>query len=367
MSDPPDKGLSRYRKKRDPSTTTEPFDAEPPRRGGSTRRGHFVVHCHSARALHYDLRIQVGGVLQSFAVPKGPSLAIEDKRLAVRTEPHPLRYLDFEGVIPEGNYGAGAMIVWDRGRVSYPRDTAEDGLGAGALSFELDGFKLKGRFSLVRPSRQTSSQQDQWLLIKRDDVFADEGEIVNEHPRSVLSGLTVDELARANTLYDDAYQSALELGAEKGEVAASRTVPMLCSLDDVAVDRSGWLYELKLDGVRILAERRGTEARLFYRTHRPATASFPEVVEALRTLLPDRVVLDGEIITLDDAGHPSFQRLSSRIHARKAGDIRFLRDAVPVVFVVFDILNLGDLDLRPLSLLDRKALLGRVVRGSGVI
>jgi len=362
-----DKGLTQYRKKRDPSKTTEPFEAEPSRRGGATRRGRFVVHCHSARALHYDLRLQVGGVLQSFAVPKGPSLDVEDKRLAIQTEPHPLRYLSFEGVIPDGNYGAGAMIVWDRGRVSYPRDTAEDGLDKGALSFELDGFKLKGRFSLVRPSKQRGDQRNQWLLMKRDDGFTSDADVIATRPRSVLSGLTVEELRDAERLYQKACDNALELGAKKGAVQASRLTPMLCTLDDVPVDRPGWLYELKLDGVRILAERRDTEARLFYRTHRPATASFPEVVEALKTLLARDVVLDGEIITFDDAGHPSFQKLASRIHARRSGDIGFLRDAVPVIFVVFDILSLGNLDLRTLPLIDRKAVLEDVLRGAGVI
>jgi len=362
-----DKGLSQYRKKRDPSKTTEPFEAEPARRGGETRRGRFVVHCHSARALHYDLRIQVGGVLQSFAVPKGPSLDVEDKRLAIQTEPHPLRYLNFEGVIPDGNYGAGPMIVWDRGRVSYPRDAAEEGLAKGALSFELDGFKLKGRFSLVRPSKQRGDQQNQWLLMKRDDAFAGDTDIIAERPLSVLSGLTVEERRDAERLYEEACDKARQLGAKKGKVQASRLTPMLCTLDDVPVDRPDWLYELKLDGVRILAERRDTEARLFYRTHRSATASFPEIIEALKTLLARNVVLDGEIITFDDVGHPSFQKLASRIHARRPGDIRFLRNAVPVVFVVFDILSLGDLDLRSLALLHRKAVLAKVIRGAGVI
>jgi len=369
LSKPGDKGLSRYRKKRDPTKTTEPFEAEPARSGvGATKRGRFVVHCHDASRLHYDLRLQVGGVLESFAVPKGPSLRLEDKRLAIHTEAHPLRYLDFEGVIPEGNYGAGAMIVWDRGRVSYPKDTAEDGLRNGALSLVLDGFKLKGRFSLVRPSKQEGSGQDQWLLIKRDDAFASDEDIVEAKPRSVLSGMTVGELGNSEGLYDDARREAARLGAREESVLAGKLTPMLCSLDDAPVDRSGWIYELKLDGVRILAEKRDSEARLFYRTHRPATASFPEVVEALKSLLAEEVILDGEIITFGDDGLPSFQKLGSRIHARKPGDIRFLRDAVPVVFVAFDILQLGSYDLRPLPLLARKALLQRVLRGgAGVI
>jgi bifunctional non-homologous end joining protein LigD len=329
---------------------------------GPTKRGRFVVHCHDASRLHYDLRIQVGGVLESFAIPKGPSVRLDDKRLAVHTEAHPLRYLDFEGVIPEGNYGAGAMIVWDRGRVSYPKDTAEEGLEKGALSIDLDGFKLKGRFSLVRP-KSSVDDTDAWLLIKRDDAFASDEDITDEKPRSVLSGMTVEELSEAPELYQAVIEEAKKLGAERDEVLASKLTPMLATLDDAPVDRPGWVYELKLDGVRILAERRGSEARLFYRTGRQATASFPEVVEGLRSLLAEDVILDGEIITFDDVGKPSFQRLGRRIHATKAGDIRFLRDTVPVVFVVFDVIALGGYDLRSLSLLERKALLERVLPG----
>lgn len=368
MSKPRDKGLSQYRKKRDPSKTTEPFEAELAHRGTATKRGRFVVHCHDASRLHYDLRIQVGSVLESFAVPKGPSLRLDDKRLAVHTEAHPLRYLDFEGVIPEGNYGAGAMIVWDRGRVSYPRDPAEQGLEKGALSFDLDGFKLKGRFSLVRPSKKQDDHQNQWLLIKRDDGLAIDEDITEARPRSVLSGMTVQELGDAERLYDEAIEEAVSAGATKGSVTASRLTPMLCTLEDISVDRAGWIYELKLDGVRILAERHDNEARLFYRTHRPATASFPEVVEALKSLLAADVVLDGEIITFDEEGLPSFQKLGRRIHARRAGDIHFLRDATPVVFIAFDILRLGEHDLRKVPLLERKALLNKVIPGgAGII
>jgi bifunctional non-homologous end joining protein LigD len=326
------------------------------------------VHCHDASRRHYDLRIQVGGALESFAVPKGPSLRIDEKRLAVRTEAHPLRYLDFEGVIPEGNYGAGPMIVWDRGRVSYLKHAAEEGLDEGALSLDLDGFKLRGKFSLVRPSKQRGGNTDQWLLIKRDDLFASDEDVTDLKPRSVLSGMTVEELAHADALYETACAEAEKLGAERVPLRASRLTPMLCKLDEPRVDRPGWIYELKLDGVRILAERSGSEARLFYRTHRSATASFPEVVEALRTLLAKDVIIDGEILTFDERGLPSFQKLGSRIHARKAADIRFLRDAVPVVFVAFDLLKLGEYDLRGLSLLDRKRLLHQVLRGGeGII
>ncbi len=367
LSRDPDDKLFRYRKRRDPAATTEPFEAHVPLHGGPTRRGHFVVHCHSARALHYDLRLQVGSVLQSFAIPKGPSLRAEDKRLAVQTEPHPLRYLDFEGVIPEGSYGAGAMIVWDRGRVAFPKDPAEQGLQQGALSFELDGFKLKGRFSLVRTAERRREGSPEWLLIKRQDAFANDDDIVRSRPRSVLSGLTVQELANADSLYQTLLEEVAHSGATKARVRASRLSPMLCTSADAPLHRAGWIYELKLDGVRILAERHDGDARLFYRTHRAATASFPEIVDALRTLLAKDVVLDGEIVSFDARGRPSFQKLGSRVQARRASQLRLLRDAVPVVFVVFDILSLGDYDLRALPLARRKQILGRVLPDGGLI
>ena len=326
-----------------------------------------MVHCHDARNLHWDLRIQVGGVLQSFAVPKGPSLDPSQKRLAVHTEPHPLGYLTFEGVIPEGNYGAGAMIVWDTGRVLYPKQTAEEGLTEGALSIELSGFKLKGRFSLVRPKKQTGKEKNQWLLIKREDAHVSDVDIIEQSPRSVLSGLTVEELPRLDELKAETEKTAKRLGAEPGELHAGRVTPMLCALEGAPVTAPDWLYELKLDGVRILAERSGPDARLFYRTHRSATAVFPEILAALKALPVDRAILDGEIVTFDDRGLPSFQRLAQRLHARKATEIAFMRDAIPVVYAVFDILSLGDYDTRKLPLSERKQLLQEVVRGKGVI
>lgn len=306
-------------------------------------------------------------MLQSFAVPKGPSLDPTQKRLAVHTEPHPLSYLSYEGVIPEGNYGAGAMIVWDTGRVLYPKQTAEEGLAEGALSIELTGFKLKGRFSLVRTARQDQKDKNQWLLIKREDAQVSDGDIVNELPRSVLSGLTAEELPALSEIKQGIVQAAEDLGGVEQELQAARITPMLCALEGAPLAGPEWLYELKLDGVRILAERRGQDARLFYRTHRPATATFPEIVEAVQALPVDDIVLDGEIITFDDQGVPSFQRLAQRLHATKATEVSFMRDAVPVVYAAFDVLSVGGLCVRKLPLTDRKSLLHKVVRGSGVI
>jgi bifunctional non-homologous end joining protein LigD len=168
--------LQRYRSKRDPARTTEPFSAERKGSARATRTGRFVVHRHMARREHYDLRIECGGTLQSFAVPRGPSLQPLDKRLAVHTENHPLEYLDFEAVIPEGNYGAGSMIVWDTGRIRYLETSAEEGIERGDLKFELSGFKLRGTFALVQTGKRKQrletgqGQQSDWLLIKKADA-----------------------------------------------------------------------------------------------------------------------------------------------------------------------------------------------------
>jgi bifunctional non-homologous end joining protein LigD len=374
MGDGRDKpGLDEYRRKRDPGRTTEPFS--PGRRSstGATRHGEFVVHLHAATRRHHDLRLQVGDGLASFAVPKGPSLRPSDKRLAVQTEAHPLEYLDFEQVIPEGNYGAGAMIVWDRGRVRYLETTAEQGLEKGKLDFELHGHKLRGRFALVRTSDRGGAQQDkdkpQWLLLKKTDAFSsNERDLVQQQPASVLSGLTVEELPRRHELADHLQRRAAELGGTEGRVASRRVTPMLCQADGNApLEADDWLYELKLDGVRILAERDGDEVTLSYRTRRAATASYPEIAEALRSMIPVRFVLDGEIVAFDETGRPSFQRLGRRIHASRPMDVRFAARAVPVVYVVFDLLELGGRDLRGLPLRDRKALLAELVRGPGLV
>src|SRR5215468_9106739 len=188
--------LRRYRAKRDPERTPEPFGGEPaPRALAPDAARGFVVQQHAARALHYDLRLEIDGVLVSWAIPKGPSLDPAQKRLAVQTEDHPLEYADFEGLIPAGNYGAGAMIVWDRG-VYRSRDghAPADGLAQGKLDLELEGHKLRGRFALVRTRRGAGRE---WLFFAKraaGAAAAADGELVTREPASVLSGLTVQEL-----------------------------------------------------------------------------------------------------------------------------------------------------------------------------
>jgi bifunctional non-homologous end joining protein LigD len=211
-----ERGLGRYRSKRNPGGTNEPFEPERLASSNETWGGQFVVHHQSATREHYDVRLQVGPVLLSFAVPRGPSLNPDDKRLAVQTEDHPLAYVDFEDVIPEGNYGAGAMIVWDIGQVRYLEQTAEAGLDKGKLDFELHGRKLRGRFALVETGKRQKPppKQRQWLLLKKSDVFVrKDGDITELEPESVLSGLTVAELPERAARGLELVREARELGA----------------------------------------------------------------------------------------------------------------------------------------------------------
>ena len=221
--------LEEYRRKRSADTTPEPFGEVPRlgRRGG----GMFVVQKHAATRLHYDFRLEMDGVLRSWAVPKGPSLNPADKRLSVMVEDHPLEYGDFEGIIPEGNYGAGEVIVWDRGvyRATDPPDDAAGGVRAGKIDIEMFGLKLKGGYALVRTSgrnphaREGRNEKPQWLLIKRHDEFASaEIDIVESRPRSVLSGLTIQELGGASGL-------ATSVAAELAEPARARIEGAACT------------------------------------------------------------------------------------------------------------------------------------------
>ncbi|HTU57585.1 MAG TPA: DNA polymerase ligase N-terminal domain-containing protein, partial [Polyangiales bacterium] len=310
--------LDSYREKRDPTRTNEPFGAEPmdsPKGTGATTAGRFVVHLHAATRRHYDLRIEVGGTLKSFAVPKGPSLVPLQKHLAMNTEDHPLEYLTFEAVIPAGNYGAGAMIVWDTGTIHYLETDAETGMAKGKLDFLLWGFKLRGRFALVEVKQKYGDKQRSWLLLKKADAYSREpSDVIVDEPHSVLSGMEVEELSHAQELAGKLRAQALKLGAAPGELRLDSTIPMRCAEGEGRLDNPKCLYELKLDGVRLLAERHGDQVQLRYRTRRNATALFPEIVRALSTLPVNRVILDGEIVAFDERGLPSFAQLAQRIH-----------------------------------------------------
>lgn len=368
-----DDALRRYREKRDPLSTNEPFGSEHRAPSRETRTGRFVVHLHDATRPHYDLRLQIGGTLKSFAVPRGPSLLAGDKKLAVLTEDHPLEYLEFEEIIPDGNYGAGAMIAWDIGRVRYLETSAERGLEIGKLDFELDGFKLHGRFALVATGRRKASgpgdkKGNEWLLIKKQDKFAHPpGDVLVEQPYSVLSGLTIVELAERERVVSELEAEAEALGAVRSPVDVTNAVPMLCALTGAELLDETRIYELKIDGVRIVADKHERAVALRYRNGRAASSSYPEIARAVASLSPGRVVLDGEVVAFDGEGRPSFQRIAPRIHAERPLDVRAAMAETPVSYLVFDLLVLNDLDLRALPLLARKSLLMKLVRGRGYV
>src|SRR5881409_78824 len=317
-------------------------------------RGLFVVHMHAARRLHWDLRLEMDGVLKSWAVPKGPSPNRADKRLAVHVEDHPLEYGDFEGIIPEGNYGAGAVIVWDRGRW-VPLEDPEAGMKTGKLLFELHGYKLKGRWTLVKLKRG----EKEWLLIKEKDGYVSANSALP--PESVLSGLTVEELKAGK---DRAAPVLKELGrikAPRRAVTVDEAEPMLAETREQPFSKPGWLFELKLDGYRVRAGREQGEARLLTRKGNDISAAFPELARALAALPFEGFILDAELVVPDEAGRPSFQRLQNRVRVSRGLEVRRGAVETPAVLYVFDLLAFEGYDLRPLPLEQRKALLEQIV------
>jgi bifunctional non-homologous end joining protein LigD len=357
MPHTPDR-LSPYRAKRSLDRTPEPAGS-PPLESGEEQGGLFVVHKHAARRLHYDLRLEMEGVLRSWAVPKGPSFDPGDKRLAVHVEDHPLEYGDFEGLIPEGNYGAGAVIVWDRGRW-IPLEDPIAGLANGKLLFELQGLKLHGVWTLVKLKKG----ENDWLLIKERDAYAAKERASGE--QSVLSGLTVEDLKVGRTPAQELRAELSRLGAPRREVSPTSLKPMLAEAQARPFNEVGWLFELKLDGYRVLAAREN-KARLLSRNGNDLSACFPEIIQAMQALPFDRVLIDGEMVALDEKGRPNFQRLQQRGQLRRPLDIRRAVLDCPVTFYAFDLLAFEDYDLRPLPLSTRKRLLQRIVPAAGLI
>ena len=351
--------LEEYRRKRDPATTPEPFGGPGPP-GGSR----FVVHKHSARRLHYDLRLEIDGVLKSWAVPKGPSMRSHEKRLAVHVEDHPLEYADFEGVIPEGSYGAGPSILWDAGRFRLLKpEPAREQIERGKLEFELFGFKLRGQWTLAR----MSGKDRDWLLLKKSDEYVSESEPTERFPESVLSGLTIEELRGAAGRVDTLHRRLEELGAPRGQIAPSGDLLMLATLVEEPPSGTAWLFEIKYDGVRVLATRDGDEIELRGRSGQLVTMRYPEVTAALRALPVEHFMLDGEIVALDAQGRSSFQRLQERMGLTRAADVERARGEVPVSAVLFDALALDGRDLRRLPLAARKECLRLLVPPRGVV
>jgi bifunctional non-homologous end joining protein LigD len=355
--------LERYREKRSAGSTPEPFGGA--RTAGGPRL--FVVQMHAARNLHWDLRLEMHGALESWAVPKGPSPDPADKRLAMHVEPHPLEYADFEGVIPEGQYGAGPSICWDRGVwIDIPTKPGgpPHGLEHGKLLFELRGYKLKGLWTLVHTPRNADNH---WLLIKERDSYVDDAGTDGYPHDSILSGLTVDELAEPEQKRERIAVAADTAGATASPVRAEGLELMLATALDEPFSRDGWVFEIKYDGYRIAAERTATGAILRSRNGNDLTATFPEIARAVRGLPFPGVVLDGEVVVHDASGMPSFSLLQKRGRLTRRADVAAAAVQLPATYYAFDILGFAERDLRPLPLVERKRLLREVLPSVGPI
>jgi bifunctional non-homologous end joining protein LigD len=353
-----DDRLAKYREKRKAGRTPEPFGGEVVV-GGST----FVMQKHHARNLHWDLRLELDGVLLSWAVPKGPSPNQADKRLAMQTEDHPLEYAEFEGIIPEGEYGAGPMIVWDRGTWTAVEDP-HLGLEKGKLLFDLHGHKLHGRWTLVKTKQAPNS----WLLIKERDGFMDPEGGTDSYPDdSIYSGLTVDDFQHADERAETLAVRVEEGGAKKAEVRAGDVDLMLATAREEPFSKEGWVFELKYDGYRLLAERVAREPFLRSRAGHDFTHTFPEIARAVRGLPFEGLVLDGEVVVHDAEGLPSFSKLQRRGRILKRLDALKASVELPAIYYAFDLLAVEGLDVRKLPLLERKKILREVLPTVGPI
>ena len=361
-------GLERYRAKRSADRTPEPFGpvAQPlPPAPGKPRL--FCVQKHAARRLHYDFRLELGGVLLSWAVPQGPSTDTSVKRLAVEVEDHPVEYADFEGIIPEGNYGAGAVIVWDKG-LWVPLEDPEEGMKKGKLYFELRGYKLRGNWHLFRTKgRGKDESSKEWLLVKKADAWAGAAGAQALTPESIYSGLTLEELRDGHEHAAETRAELTKLGAPRRAVSARQVGLMLAETRERPFSASGWIFELKYDGYRVLAAREDAKPLLLYRRGSDSTAVFPEIARALSGLPYERLVLDGEIVVLDEQSRPSFGRLQKRALLQRASDVARAAVELPATLYVFDLLGFEDFDLRPLPLLRRKEILRRVLPRAGPV
>ncbi len=350
--------LKRYSEKRHFDRTPEPAPAaKAPGTGGSRN---YCVQRHSATRLHYDLRLESGGALKSWAVPKGPTLDPGEKRLAMMVEDHPIEYGGFEGVIPPGNYGAGSVMLWDRGTYELLGDaSAEEQLARGDFKFRIHGEKISGEFALVKIKR---GKGNEWLLLKKKDSAAQPGWNPEDHAVSVLTGRTQEEIARG--------LEAVKTSVKKKSIAAlpANIAPMLAQIGRGEPPESGdWLYEVKWDGVRALCYVQDGKVRMISRNGNAIDRQYPELSILPHHVRADNAILDGEIAALNERGVPSFELLQRRINVSDAGSVATLAKHHPVVIYLFDLLYLDGRDLRGLPLLERKRLLKEILKPDDVI
>ena len=364
--------LKAYNAKRDFGRTREPAGKRASSKGGNL----FVVQKHDATRLHWDFRIEVDGVLRSWAVTRGPSPDPDDKRLAVQTEDHPLTYAEFEGTIPEGEYGGGTVMLWDRGTWEPIEGKSASDLADGHLHFRLDGERMKGEWLLIRLKRRGNEKRDNWLLRKIDDVFAAEGDVLVERSlTSVLTGRTMAEIASdkggSHSLTGKKGDDfAAEMKAAKNhnvKVAGKKAGPttkrkpsnaalpafepcQLATLVDAVPEGRQWMHEIKFDGYRALIAAKGDDVRVFTRNGLDWTAKFGPLVRSIAGMDLPPCLIDGEIIAADAEGNPSFSLLQSvlkRGHGEQGeGDA--------LSFHAFDLLSLDGEDLKPLPNVERK-------------
>lgn len=336
--------LTRYNEKRNFNDTSEPEG----KIGKSDSELIFVIQKHAASHLHYDFRLEMDGVLKSWAVPKGPSMDPDVKRLAMMVEDHPYSYKDFEGSIPEGNYGAGNVIVWDNGTYLPADDykgSAETklkaGLHKGHLSFIMKGKKLKGEFSLVKLK---GKQENAWLLIKKDDRYATTEDILEKN-KSVISKVTLESMEKKAE--KQAVEKKKPVKNKKQTIAKAIFIPpMLAVLTEKPFDNEDWVFENKYDGYRTIAVVNPGEVELFSRNQLSFTANFKPIADELKKI-EHTIVLDGEVVVENASGKSDFQLLQNYLKTRK-GNLKYY---------IFDILILDGNDTTNLSLLERKELL----------
>lgn len=343
--------LKTYKKKRKFSDTPEPEAIG----GKKINAFRFYVQKHDASRLHYDFRLEVDGVLKSWAIPKGPSMDSKIKRLAIQVEDHPVEYGDFEGVIPDGNYGAGTVIVWDKGTYEIPAEYLEKEpaqktvvrmLENGDIKLKLHGKKLRGEFALVKLKK--SNTKNEWLLLKKKDKFSKSGKDILEKDLSVISNYNLTEVERKST--DDRVESAmrlLELDNYPATKKPTDLVPMMAYLTGEPFDDPEWLFELKFDGYRAIAMAgKNGKADLISRNGKSFNKAYKSVRKEIASLGRD-LILDGEIIVVDDSGKSNFQWLQQYEHASKG----------TLLYYVFDLLYIDGRDITSAPLIERKLLL----------